>query len=677
MVPRIVLGFCAEIATADYTFAYVLAAGHEGRLLKADFSMFPPQGSIYVPRSLFPHFPVRFRDLGFWDVEEDPNFNERNRGAKYRAFRLRTDAPAELIRVDCPSHRPDEARRHLVERGLEAFYRLDARDLLLEFADGVVVGPVRVEPAEADGRFRCDPEALAQPLGAWPNRHALQPVLVNMGQTVRWFVWPLPRPDSFIDVASTRQVLDNLQRIGVSQEQYDAVVGKLGHIDHASRVPPLHRKRLQTLLDEALQTGKQLEACVPLLRADPRMQEAVEQYKHQVGEEYRKELERQKTQLGDEVLELEAKKKGVEVEIEEARKRLAEEEALKHKTAESVAEAVFARARQAQKEVTWIAGRGGGAAAVPDQRRRAAPRPHRRPSGGRPSRRTAGRRRRWPTLEAAYGHLKSQLENVGLQPRSASAVARETLTALSLGQAVFFQGSLAPVVARAAAAALSGARWTELDVPGEMKDNTAVKPVVEAAAAEGPAVLLLHGANRSCIDAYGSDLVRILAERAAGAESAPGLMVLGVLSEGFSAAPPDPVLTALGPIVHTDYLAWKRGWKARPVRPGQVAASLWPHPDGPDESALGYLLDELQPTPNELWRRNVLAADRRLAGWPAEAGAPDALDAVLFAWVLPRCLAAGVDLSEHADAFRQLFPEPEEMDPRLQLLLKTHGAAGD
>ncbi len=57
MVPRIVLGFCAEIATTDYTFAYVMAAGHEGRLLKADFSMFPPQGSIYVPRLPVPAPP--------------------------------------------------------------------------------------------------------------------------------------------------------------------------------------------------------------------------------------------------------------------------------------------------------------------------------------------------------------------------------------------------------------------------------------------------------------------------------------------------------------------------------------------------------------------------------------------------------------------------------------------
>ncbi len=269
MVPRIVLAFCAEIATADYTFAYVLAAAHEGQLLKANFGMFPPQGSIYVPRSLFPHMPVRFRDLGFWDVEEDPNFNERNRGAKYRAFRLRTDTPAEILRIDCPSHRAEEVRHHLLERGLESFYRIDGRDVLLEFADGVTAGPVRLEPADADGRFRCDPERLSQPIGAWPNRHALQPVLVNMGQTIRWFVWPLPRPDSFIDLASTRQVLDNLQRIAVSQEQYDEIVGKLGHIDHASRVPPLHRKRLQTLLDEALQTGKRLEECVPLLRTTP------------------------------------------------------------------------------------------------------------------------------------------------------------------------------------------------------------------------------------------------------------------------------------------------------------------------------------------------------------------------------------------------------------------------
>jgi hypothetical protein len=47
----------------------------------------------------------------------------------------------------------------------------------------------------------------------------------------------------------------------------------------------------------------------------------------------------------------------------------------------------------------------------------------------------------------------------------------------------------------------------------------------------------------------------------------------------------------------------------------------------------------------------------------------------LFGWVLPRCTAAGVDLSEHADAFRQLTPKPDEMDPRLLLLLKANGAA--
>jgi hypothetical protein len=673
MIPRIVLGFCAEIATSEYTFAYVLAAGHEGRLLKADFSMFPPQGSIYVPRPLFPHQSVRFRDLGFWDVEEDPNFGDRNRGAKYRAFRLRADVPAEIVRVDCPSYRADEVRHHVIERGIEAFYRLDGRDLMLEFADGVTAGPVRVEPADDDGRFRCDPDRLGQPIGAWPNRGALQPVLVNMGQTARWFVWPLARPESFIDLASTRQVLDSLQHIGISQELYDDLVGKLSFIDHASLVPPLHRKRLQVLLDEALTTGKQLEACVPLLRDDPKMMEAVEQYKHQVGEEYRRDLEQQKSQLHDEVGELEAQKKGVEDQIEEVRKRLVEEEALKEKTAESVAEAVFARVRQAQQEVHGMLAEVAvlrpflsDAAAAPTVTapRTLAVEMHRHEAVA-----LAG-------MDAAYSHLKSQLENVGLQPRSASAVARETLTALSLGQALFLQGSMAPVLARALASSLSGTRWAELDVPADMKDGSLVRPVVDAAAAEeGPTMLVLNGANRSCIDAYGSDLIRIFAERAAGAASAPGLMLLGVLSEGLSAVPPDPVLTALGPILHGDYLAWKRGWKARPTHPGQLAAGIWPHPDGPDEAALDYLLDELQPTPNELWRRNVLAADRRLAGWPGEPGAPDALDSVLFGWVLQRCTAAGVDLSEHADAFRQLFPEPEEMDPRLQLLLKTHGAA--
>jgi hypothetical protein len=673
MIPRIVLGFCAEVATTEYTFAYVLAADHEGRLLKADFSMFPPQGSIYVPRPLFPHQSVRFRDLGFWDVEEDPNFGDRNRGAKYRAFRLRTDVPAEVIHIDCPSFRADEVRQRLIERGLEAFYRLDGRDLMLEFADGVTAGPVRVEPADDDGRFRCDPERLGQPIGAWPNRGALQPVLVNMGQSARWFVWPLPRPESFIDLASTRQVLDSLQHIGINQELYDDLVRKLSFIDHASLVPPLHRKRLQVLLDEALTTGKQLEACVPLLRDDPRMREAVEQYKRQVGEEYRHDLQQRRSQLHDELGRLEARKKGVEDQIEEARKQLADEEVLKEKTAEAVAAAVFARVRQAQHEVHGMLAEvavlrpflnNGAAAPTVSAPRGLAVETHRQEAAP-----LAG-------VDAAYAHLKSQLENVGLQPRSASATARETLTALTLGQAVFLQGSMAPVLARTLALSLSGTRWAELDVPADLKDGALVKPVVEAAAAaEGLTMLVLNGANRSCIDAYGSDLIRILAERAAGAASAPGFMVLGVLSEGLSAVPPDTVLTALGPILHTDYLAWKRAWKARPTQPGQLAAGSWPHPDGPDEAALGALLDALEPAPNELWRRNVLAADRRLAGWPGELGVPAALDSVLFGWVLPRCTAAGVDLSEHADAFRQLTPKPDEMDPRLLLLLKANGAA--
>ena len=183
------------------------------------------------------------------------------------------------------------------------------------------------------------------------------------------------------------------------------------------------------------------------------MTEAVEQSKRQVAEEYRKELEKRKSQLGDEVEELKAKKRGVEAEIKEVRKRLAEEEALKQKTAESVAEAMFARARKAQNEVQDILAES------------AVLRPFLNNSAVAPSVPTARalavethRQEAAPlaTSDAAYSHLKSQLENVGLQPRSASAVGREVLTALSLGQAVFLQGSMAPVLARTVASSLSG-----------------------------------------------------------------------------------------------------------------------------------------------------------------------------------------------------------------------------
>ena len=148
---------------------------------------------------------------------------------------------------------------------------------------------------------------------------------------------------------------------------------------------------------------------------------------------------------------------------------------------------------------------------------------------------------------------------------------RQVLTALSLGQAVFFQGSMAPVLARTLASTLSGNRWSELDMPADLKDGTARQPS--------------HG-DGGCGARTGDDrsqrrqplLHRRLRFRSRFAfwPSAPrgwirrrGLMVLGVLSEGLSAVPPDSVLTALGPILHSDYLAWKRGWKARPTRPGQ------------------------------------------------------------------------------------------------------------
>jgi hypothetical protein len=662
MTPRIVLGFNAEPYAPDYVFAYVLAAGHEGRLLKADFSMFPPQGSIYVPRNCFPHMPPRFKDLGFWDVEEDPGFAERARGARFRACRLRSDVPAELLRLDVASHRPDDARRLLLERGVESPHRLDGRDLLLELTDGVVIGPLRVGPADDDGRSRCDLDELSRPLGSWPSRTPLQPTVLAMGQTTRWFVWPLPPPEQFFDLASTDQVIEHLMRIGLTQAHYDDIAGRLGAIDDTLRLPPLHRKRLQGLLDEALQSGQQLEACVQLLRDDPRTQDAVEAYKRQVGEDYRRELEQERDRLQGDLKGLEAEKARLDGELEAMRQRLAEEDVQKNKLAEDVAEAVVTRARQARHDVRSILaesavlrpflfeGTAGGALAAT---------------------RHVAEARPLASLEDAFSHLREQLEAVGLRPAAAAATAREALTASSLGQAVFFQGSLAAPAARAAAAALGGAGWSVVEVPGGLADPAPLRAILTGAADRS--ALVVGGANRAPLGGYAADLARLLAERAAGAAvPTAGPLVFGVLSDGLDAAPPDAVLTALGPILHVDYLDWRRGGKPTPVQPGQLAEWDWPHRDGPDDPALAELLDALQPTPNELWRRNVQAAFRRLLGWPRR-DAADAMSSVLFGWVLPRALAAGVEMSEHEDALRRLLPEGDEIDPRVQRLLRTHG----
>ena len=223
-----------------------------------------------------------------------------------------TEAPSTAPSASAPTRRPRSsastapptARKrpgnHLLERGLESLLpprRPRPAAGVRRRRDGRT--RAALEPAEADGRFRCDPERLSQPIGAWPNRNALQPVLVNMGQTIRWFVWPLPRPDSFIDLASTRQVLENLQRIAVSQELYDDLVGQLGH--DRPRRPRARRctasvcKRCSTRRCRPASSWKRACRCCSPTR---RMQEAIEQYKHQVGEEYRKELEKQEDAAG-------------------------------------------------------------------------------------------------------------------------------------------------------------------------------------------------------------------------------------------------------------------------------------------------------------------------------------------------------------------------------------------
>src|SRR5262249_21010557 len=141
---------------------------------------FPPKGTIYVPwevkRPDF-HYP----DIGFWQAEEDPDFPDEKHTSKYRATLRIADLPAEIIPINCLSDDPQIARKRIVDEGIPHESHVDGRRILLEFTDGVIVGPLRLEPGPTPAHYRSPAANLWLPFPAWASIQHLSPLELRIG----------------------------------------------------------------------------------------------------------------------------------------------------------------------------------------------------------------------------------------------------------------------------------------------------------------------------------------------------------------------------------------------------------------------------------------------------------------------------------------------------------------
>jgi hypothetical protein len=680
MPARVALGIRPDFA-GSYVFAPVVGEVDDGRLLAATPSRFPPRGTIHVHESLFPE-PFEVDCLGFWDCEERLAFQEDHRGSMFTAVRRRSDLPAEIVKLGYRSTEPTAVRDRLLKTGLTSTFPLDGRDVLLQFIDGVIAGPIHLKRFDASDRYLCENAApLDRPLPSWNSRADLHAVELRIGNALRSFVWPILQHDGYVHLGPPEQMLRTLLRIGshrgpgtylITEAQRNEIAQRLADIDDPKRVIPLYRERLQNLLDESLKTGKVLDVWFNLLREHPDIQRQLDQHKEKVAAEARNEIVTKESALLQSVADLQAKERSLTENLKTLRERCADEQARKDQVGAGMAEAIIARVREAKEDVPKLLAEVSLLQPFLAQTTTQPGDPSRGPLSIERHKLEA---RRLESLDDALRHLTLNLVRLGLQTLTARNFAREIMAALTLKQALFFRGSFARQLSRTVVFSLTAANWHNTEIPLGLSDHLPMQELLSAAIdpTKQWSGLLIDGLNRSPIDAYAPMLIEVLSDRQVGQNDlAPRLVIVGSLVEGTSALPPDEYTTALGPIWHTDYLRWNTPTDTQAQDPGQLGTWGWPHPDGPDRD-LEELLETLSPVPSELWRRSVMSAYRRLTGWPSKEAVTPSIESVLFGWVLPRCIGSGVDLTAHADRIRQEFSDPKKIDARLKRLLRTAG----
>jgi hypothetical protein len=129
---------------------------------------------------------------------------------------------------------------------------------------------------------------------------------------------------------------------------------------------------------------------------------------------------------------------------------------------------------------------------------------------------------------------------------------------------------MASMVANLVGLSLFGNATLTFDVPVGCIDLIRFQPLRDAVPGADVWGVVVQGANRSCLDAFGGELVERVLNRSWGAlgkDLSP--FVVFSLREGPSALVPTPKFPELGPVFHTDAVSW-RAYTGNAMVPGEV-----------------------------------------------------------------------------------------------------------
>lgn len=661
-----VIGFCPQqyVTAADYLFVEVAGVlePKSNRWLKVPnpTTVFPPKGTIFVPQHLIPEFfDGQPECAAAWTVVDQPDWAEVGIGARYRARAL-ASCPAEIVNVPCPSTDCDATRRLLLYDGVDHAGGVQGRESLIKFTDEILAGPLRlIAKAGVAHRYYCTEATLSNPIPAWESTALDLCRLASKGAERVFFAKssPFPEADFYLDYASLEVAIGRTQLNGgtgigsgaalVNAKSLAKQVTQVLAAYPNSAIFNARRDRLATLIDSLSQADRSWESWLLYIRQHSRFQEAVDSALSErmatLEQEVRSSLVEKERQLLDQITEFEQMAADAEKQVrildDEISRRTEERELLNSEVTRLQGDLDnFTKAKSGDESPLVTASY-------------SHPSNDQLPCGHSWSEFTSSKAIGISSPEQAISHLQENFSRAGLLPSPCLQLAREVFSAASLGQALLFSGSFASQVSEIIAISLSGCRWRRLGVELGVNTPLSLPPPQEN---DQIGAIILEGINRSCFDAYGGEVARLLGNRALGLHSGGSPIVIGTIQDGPSCLPPGGTLAQLGLNCNTDLLSWKpRRGAITPIEGTCTEQSL-------KSDAVRFTVripDSIsRPTLSVHWHRNITSAGELLSAFDRE----QALISLLCGWVIPYLSELGINTlpSEFVDEFELVLGNP-------------------